>query len=66
MGKLESVLTITEVAKKLNIGTSTIRMRLKNNTIPQKYFRKTEGGEYLFLSSYIDFEQKKKGKTAEN
>jgi hypothetical protein len=56
--KLDQVYTLSEVSRILNIAPTTLRSRLANNNIPQKYYRKTEEGVYLFSREYVENEKK--------
>lgn len=60
--KLPSWLTLSEVAKILVVGVSTIRTWLKEKKIPQNYFRKTEEGVYLFRRSFIEYKKSQQEK----
>jgi excisionase family DNA binding protein len=54
---IPSWLTLSEVAKILVVGKSTIRTWLQEKKIPQNYFRKTEEGVYLFKRSFIEYKK---------
>jgi IS30 family transposase len=58
MAKIDEILTLTEVAKELNVTPAAIRMKLKRKNIDKKYYRKTDDGLYLFYRKYIEDEKK--------
>ena len=50
-------LTTQQVAEKLGVSDSTIRMRIKNKKIPQKFYRKI-GTINLFDKKYLEYAKK--------
>jgi|WetSurMetagenome_2_1015567.scaffolds.fasta_scaffold42696_7 predicted DNA-binding transcriptional regulator AlpA len=57
MSKFDEVLLLPEVAEKLGVSESTIKMRMKAGTIPERFYKKAKG-IYKFDSAYLEYAKK--------